>query len=168
MSNSIQLSLGFNMEYKAIAITTTSVSTDLFLIMWMPCLDITCTCTNPCVSASSCVQGKKKLLLYGWLQITVSSKAHIINLLWLKLLLSMTFERKRNNSDSFSSIRRKTYHLFDGCELCSTFLLIPLPCFFRVAAFKLIFHYLSSIKFGYLFPNSFWKKNVLSMVCEPF
>ena len=127
------------MEYKAIALNTTSVSTDLFLIMWTPCLDISCTCTNPRVLASSCAQGKIKLLLCGWLQITVSSKAYTINLLWLKLLLSMTFERKRNNSDSFSSIRRKTYHLFDGCELYSTFLLISLPCFFHVAAFKLIF-----------------------------
>ena len=121
------------------------MSTVLILILQMPCLDISCTCKKTRVSASSCVQGTVKLVLYGWLQITVSSKAHIINLLSSKFLIMMTFERKRNNSDLFSSIRRKAFQLFGGCELFSTFLLIPLPRFFHFAAFKLYFLYVSNI-----------------------
>ena len=93
---------------------------------------------SPCVSFLLCTRQNKAAVIRLIADYCLS-KAHIVDLLWLKLLLSMTFERKRNNSDSFLSIRRKTYHLFDGCELCSTFLLIPLPCFFRVAASKLIF-----------------------------
>ena len=101
MSNSIQSSLRFNLENKAIAINTTSLSTALIFILQIPCLGISCTCKKTRVVASSCVQGTMKLQLHGWLQITVSSKAHIINSFSSKILLAMAFEGKRNDSDLF-------------------------------------------------------------------
>ena len=93
------------------------------------------------VSASSCVHGARPSTYLGWVQ-NISVRC-VLTICFSVSLAAIFMARKENSSTLFSSIQRNACQ-FIGMELDgSTRLRIPLPLFFRVAAFKLSGRYSS-------------------------
>ena len=121
--------------------TTTSVSTVLWRILFTPCSAPSVACTDILVPASSGVQLISPARSQG-ADDNTSSPRVTITCPGNSSSTSRSLMRWKS-SDLFSSIRRNSCQLLGPCLFPSTCLLIPLPLFERVAAFRQSFPYSS-------------------------
>ena len=122
--------------------TTTSMSTVLRIFLFIPCSAPSVAYTNILVSASSCVQLISPARSQGADDNTSSSRVTITCPGHSSSTIRSMMRWKR--SDLFSSVRRNSCLLLGTRVFPSTCLLIHLPLFVRVAAFRLSFQYASN------------------------
>ena len=122
--------------------TTTSESTVLRRILFIPCSAPPEACTDILVSASPCVQLTCLARSQGADDNTSSSRETITSPGNSSSTLRSLMRWK--SSDLFSSTRINSCQLLGTCLFPSTCLLMHLPLFLRVAASRLSFQYASN------------------------
>ena len=118
------------------------VSTVLRRILFIPCSAPSEACTNILVSASSCVQLISPAISHGADDNTSSSRVTITRPANFSFTIPSLMRWK--SSDLLLSTRRNSCQLLGTCLFPSTCLMIHLPLFLRVAAFRLSFPYASN------------------------